>query len=199
MGFRRRFSDRAAVPKAVRRARQGAAPGFEAMERRSLMAVVVSQPALIAGQPFFGQIATFAGGDVQGTISNFSAKIFQGDSATNSVAGTIVAVGTNQYEVLGGLTYTNPGIYNLTVVVSGANGSAASGQATEVVKDAPQNLVAAPVQCDGRCAVLGQRRLVRRPERVGLGRQLRGHRRLGRRQPPPRRARSWPARPGSSP
>ena len=65
-------------PGAGRKSRLGrpVAPWVERLERRRLLTLQVSPITAVAGQFFNAPVATFAAGDVQGTLADFQATIF---------------------------------------------------------------------------------------------------------------------------
>ena len=73
-------------------------------------------------QPFTNALATISDSDPQAAPAGFSADIDWGDNsphATETVAnGGITVSPGNEFTVIGGHTYSQPGSYNVTVVVS---------------------------------------------------------------------------------
>ncbi len=107
--------------------------GFEGLESRELLAVVVTTPLNGSeGFPISGQIATFASTDVQG--SSPQATIAWGDGHTTT--GTVVANGSN-FNVNGANTYAVLGTYPITVTVTGTDSSSASGTGQATVAAVP--------------------------------------------------------------
>jgi hypothetical protein len=108
----------------------------ERLERRALLTLQVGPIAAIAGQTFNGPVATFAGGDLQGTLVDFQATISWGGGLSSSSPGTIAPNGQGGYTVSGSNLYPEPGHYTLGVVVTGANGTAIQNTGPATVSDA---------------------------------------------------------------
>lgn len=111
----------------------------ERLERRSLLTLQVSPISTVAGQYFNGAIASFAAGDVQGTIADFQATIYWTGATNLITGGSIAPNGTGNYIVYGSNVYARPGSFPVNVVITGANGSSAQASGTATVTDAPLN------------------------------------------------------------
>jgi hypothetical protein len=90
-----------------------------------------------AGQYFDQTIATFASGDVQGTLADFQATIYWSGAVNFITQGAIAPDGTGNYLVYSSNAYARPGSYPVNVVISGANNSSAQAGGTATVTDAP--------------------------------------------------------------
>ncbi len=95
--------------------------------------------AAVAGQYFNGPVATFAAGDVQGTLSDFQATIYWTGAVNLTTVGSIAPNGPGSYIVYSSNVYAKPGSYAVNVVVTGTNNSSAQGSTTATVSDAPLN------------------------------------------------------------
>jgi PKD repeat protein len=87
------------------------------------------------GAAFTATVATFTDTDPAGTNSDNTATIAWGDGTTS--AGTIVAQGNGQYNVVGQHTYAEEGKYSVTVTISDPGGSTVTATSTATVADAP--------------------------------------------------------------
>ncbi|MGC1718670.1 MAG: hypothetical protein WA746_06775, partial [Isosphaeraceae bacterium] len=123
----------------TRGSRQGrpVAPWVERLERRSLLTLQASPIAAVAGQYFNGPVATFAAGDVQGTLAEFQATIYWTGAVNLTTVGYIAPNGPGSYIVYSSNVYAKPGSYPVNVVVTGSNSSSAQGSTTATVSDAP--------------------------------------------------------------
>jgi hypothetical protein len=131
------FLRRTASPARESRQRRPVAAWVAQLERRTLLTLQVSPITTVAGQFFSGEIATFAAGDVQGTLANFQATIYW-TGAVNFTTGAYIAPnGPGNYIVYGSNVYAKPGSYPINVVVTGANDSSAQASGTATVSDAP--------------------------------------------------------------
>jgi PKD repeat protein len=84
------------------------------------------------GQAFSGTVATFTDANPHPVIADYSATILWGDGASS--AGVIASSGSS---VQGGHAYSAPGVYNVTVTVFDAGGSAARAVTTASVTAVP--------------------------------------------------------------
>jgi len=99
----------------------------------------------IEGKSFSGNVATFADGDPNGAVSDYTATINWGDGSTS--AGTVTAAGSGGFTVAGSHTYAEEGGYTVGIVVMDAGGSTASITAAATIADAP--LAATGLAIDG--------------------------------------------------
>jgi hypothetical protein len=109
----------------------------EQLERRRLLTLQVGPITTAAGQTFNGPVATFAAGDVQGTINNFQATIFWTGAVNLTTSGFVAPNGPSSYIVYSSNVYAKPGSYPVNVVITGANNSSAQATGTASVSDAP--------------------------------------------------------------
>jgi hypothetical protein len=109
----------------------------ERLEQRSLLTLQVSPITTVAGQYFDQAIATFAAGDVQGTLSQFSATIYWTSAVNFVTTGTIAPNGTGSFLIYASNVYATPGSFPVNVVVTGANNTSAQATGTATVTDAP--------------------------------------------------------------
>ena len=123
----------------TRGSRQGrpVAPWVERLERRSLLTLQVSPITAAAGQFFNGPVATFAAGDVQGTLADFQATIFWTGAVNLTTGGFIAPNGPGNYIIYSSNQYAKPGSYPVNVVLTGANNSVAQASGTATISDAP--------------------------------------------------------------
>ena len=126
-----------ASPTRGSRQRRPVAAWVERLERRSLLTLQVSPITTVAGQYFDGPVATFAAGDVQGTLADFQATIYWTGAATLQTGGSIAPNGPGNYIVYGANVYPKPGTYPVNVVITGANDTSAQASGTATVSDAP--------------------------------------------------------------
>ncbi len=118
----------------------------EALERRDLLALVLTPLSLTEDSPFSGKVATFAAADLQGTATDFKPAINWGDgttatgTASNSTGGTAEIVpepdGLHYDVVALSKTYTQFGTFPVTVTVAGTNNSVVSASGSATVADA---------------------------------------------------------------
>ena len=97
----------------------------------------VSPITAVAGQYFNGPVATFAAGDVQGTLADFQATIYWTGAVNLITSGYIAPNGPGSYIVYSSNVYAKPGSYPVNVVLTGANNSSAQASGTATVSDAP--------------------------------------------------------------
>ena len=128
------------------RQRRPVAAWVERLERRSLLTLVVNPITAVAGQSVNSSVATFAAGDVQGTIANFQATIFWTGAVNLTTPGFIAPSGPGTYTIYSSNVYAKPGSYAVNVVLTGANSSSAQASGTATVSDAP--LSTSPVSID---------------------------------------------------
>jgi hypothetical protein len=108
-----------------RRQRQHRHAGFEPLESRNLMTVVVQDIDVTEGLLFNGVIARFQGSDVTGPFASLTAAIDWGNGSTT--AGQIAADPSGGLTVSGFTTYPENGLTTATVTVFGTNDSKATG------------------------------------------------------------------------
>lgn len=121
------------------------APGWafvESLEPRELLTLAVGSINVVEGTIFNGQVATFAAGDVTGTLQNFTAAITWGDGTPGSA--TVTPTGATTYAISGTHTYVKESIYPLSVVLNGTSGSTASALGTATVTDVAPVVTVAP-------------------------------------------------------
>jgi hypothetical protein len=75
-----------------------------------------------AGQSFTGVVASFTDSGFSGSASSYSATITWGDG--NTSAGTVIANGQGDFNVIGSDTFQQEGRYTATVTITGNGGSA---------------------------------------------------------------------------
>ena len=107
------------------------------LESRCLLTLQVNPITMVAGQYFDGQVATFAAGDVQGSLSDYQATVYWPGSLNLSTYGYIAPSGPSTYVIYSDNTYAKPGTYPVNVVLTGANNSSAQASGTATVTDAP--------------------------------------------------------------
>ena len=77
------------------------------------------------GVAFFGGVASFLGSISGGTAANYTATIDWGVGA-GAVAAQVRPLGNNQFAVVGGHTYANPGTYTVTIQITDSGGARTS-------------------------------------------------------------------------
>jgi hypothetical protein len=102
---------------------------------RSLLTLVVGPINAAEASAFSGRVATFAAGDVTGTVLDYKATISWGDGASDMVSPVPISAGG--FSVNGTHTYAKEGVYNLSVVLNGTGGTSATGIGVATVSDAP--------------------------------------------------------------
>jgi hypothetical protein len=107
--------------------------GVEPLERRDLLTLTLQPLSYFTNVPFAGRVASFAPGDVSGTLPDFTASVTWGDGTTSQAG--IVSDGAN-FDVLASKTYTSAGQFPLSVTVNGLSGTKAT--AAEGVTVSPQ-------------------------------------------------------------
>jgi hypothetical protein len=119
------------------RQRRPVAACVDRLERRCLLTLQVSPITMVAGQNFDGQVATFAAGDVQGSLSDYQATVYWPGSVNLSTYGYIAPSSPSTYVIYSDNSYAKPGTYPINVVLTGANDSSAQASGSVTVTDAP--------------------------------------------------------------
>jgi large repetitive protein len=108
----------------------------------SLQQITAAPISAVVGVPFTGTVASFTDPNPSDTASEFSASINWGNG--DSSAGTVESVGSGAFIVTAvdpvshnGFTYTNVGTFNVTIAVTGPNGTKFTAFTTATVADAP--------------------------------------------------------------
>ena len=109
------------------------------------MTLQVNPISTVAGQYFNGQVATFAAGDVQGTLSDYQATVYWPGSLNLTTSGYIAPAGSGSFVIYAQNVYANPGTYPVNVVLTGANNSSAQASGTATVTDAPLSTAATTI------------------------------------------------------
>ena len=109
----------------------------EMLERRDLLALVVAPLSLTEDVPFNGRIATFAGSDLHGSISDFKPSISWGDGTTSTLMNAQIVPDGTGFDVVAPKTYTQFGNFPVAVTVTGTNNSSVFGTGSAAVADAP--------------------------------------------------------------
>jgi len=128
-GFRNGRRARPANRRAARRV-------LEPLERRDLMALVVGPLSFEQDVPFQGQVATFAAGDLQGTIADFKPTITWGDGSTSTDA-QVIPNGPSAFAIIASKKYEISGTFPVGVMVAGTDNSAIFDSASATVTGAP--------------------------------------------------------------
>lgn len=72
---------------------------MQRLESRCLLTLQVSSITAVAGQRNSGQVASFAAGDVQGTIADYSAMIYCPGAVNFTASGNIVPTGPSTFAI----------------------------------------------------------------------------------------------------
>src|SRR5262249_47767480 len=100
-----------------------------------LTALPAVTPPVPEGQTFTGLLGAFSDPDPNSSADLFSAGIAWGDGSSD--AGTVVATGGGNYQVLGSHAYASAGIYHPTLTINDAGGASLSIVATVTVTELP--------------------------------------------------------------
>ena len=113
----------------------------EALERRDLLALVLTPLSFTEGVVFSGTVATFAASDLQGSAGDFTPTISWGDGTTSSGATAVQVVpdaAIAGFDVVAlSRTYSQFGTFPVTVTVAGLKNSLVSANGSAAVADAP--------------------------------------------------------------
>ena len=115
-------------------------PRLERLESRDLMALVVGSITPVDNVLFSGKVATFAAGDVSGTLSDFTAMINWGDATTTTTPNSVSIApdpAPGYFDVIASKTYAKPGAYPLVVTVAGTGNTSITAQGTANVLGSP--------------------------------------------------------------